>query len=322
MQTSRFVDDLKKEIAYEKEYKYQVPYDQSEYYKTITGVIADALAKNDSLNPSSFDWFKDFFEFHFEYSMFACTELGRNETALEHLGKAVCYGSIALLQAPKTCGCVPGNNPFLVSNKAVFMASLLLLTQEDNAFETAVAYLIESLNGNNCIIKRGYNKATISWFLLRIFGLFSHREINLHPLLQPKLPREHEEVLAQWDTGDETQIQKFIDVLCEIHLAQAALDLADADLDDDIYNAKYRELYLPAMYAFPFEILVWFKLRERKGLQNPNAFSHPLMNTPIAKFFLALEAPLPKPTALPHAKDLLEKIKVKCPAVEIPPWVP
>ena len=36
IQTQRFVQDLKDEIQYEKKYKYQVPFENSEYYKTLT----------------------------------------------------------------------------------------------------------------------------------------------------------------------------------------------------------------------------------------------------------------------------------------------
>jgi hypothetical protein len=72
---------------------------------------------------------------------------------------------------------------------------------------------------------------------------------------------------------------------------------------------------------FPYEVLVWLKLREKAGLKNPKNFSHPLMNTPIAKMFLSLKEPLPKPSELPFAKELLEKLKEKCPDVEIPEWI-
>jgi len=45
------------------------------------------------------------------------------------------------------------------------------------------------------------------------------------------------------------------------------------------------------------------------------------MNIPIAKMFLELKEPLSKPTELPYAKELLEKLKEKCPDVEVPEWL-
>jgi hypothetical protein len=258
-----------------------------------------------------------------EYSTFAYTELGDQKEAIRHLGYAIGYGKILLQEVPKTCGCFKGRNPFIVSNKAVFMTSLFLLTREDAAFDASVEVMINSLNGKNCIIKKGYNKATISWFVLKLFALYSKKEITLHRLLQPKLETAYEEILQSWDTQDKHELSKMIDILCEFHLVQSSKDLASAIEHDeeDILNHKYRELFLPMLYPFPYEILVWLKLREKAGLENPKTFTHPLMKTPIAKMFLDLKEPLPKPTELPYAKELLEKIQEKCPNVQIPQWL-
>ena len=42
-QTQNFVQDLKDEMQYEKRYKYQVPFEKSEYNKTLTQVIETSL---------------------------------------------------------------------------------------------------------------------------------------------------------------------------------------------------------------------------------------------------------------------------------------
>ena len=130
-------------------------------------------------------------------------------------------------------------------------------------------------------------------------------------------------LLKEWDTTDNKTLDFDIEALCELHLSQAANDLADADAhyEDDIYNLRYRELFIPALYILPYEVLVWLKLRELKGLKNPKTFTHPLMNTPIAKMFLNIKEPLLYPQELPYAKELLEKLKEQCPDVEIPEWL-
>jgi len=322
MQTQRFVEDLKDEIRYEKEYKYLVPFEKSSYYENLSTIISSSL-EDTTLLSGYFNFFKELFSFHCEYSAFVYTELDNNEEALNHLTQAIGYGSILLQEAPKTCGCFKGNNPFIVSNKATFITSLFLLVGENELFKVSVKTLIDSLNGKNCIIKKGYNKATISWFVIKLSSLCSKEEITLHNLLHPILDNKYEDVLKKWDSTDIKEISIMIDTLCEMHLSQATKDLADADehAEDDIMNLRYRELFLPAMYAFPYEILTWLKLREKAGLKNPKTFSHPLMNTPIAKMFLDIKEPLPKPTELPYAKELLEKLKEQCPDVEVPEWL-
>ena len=75
------------------------------------------------------------------------------------------------------------------------------------------------------------------------------------------------------------------------------------------------------MKYYPYIVIGYLAIRKIKGLKNPKTFTHPLMNTPIAKIFLDIKEPLPKPTELPYAKELLEKLKVQCPDVEIPEWL-
>ena len=159
--------------------------------------------------------------------------------------------------------------------------------------------------------------------MLKLFSLYTQEEITLHPLLQPKLEQAYVDALEHWDTTDMYQLQLMVETLCELHLAQATLDLADAEEYgvDDIHNLRYRELFMPALYAFPYEILTWLKLRELKGIKNPKSFTHPLMKAPIAKMFLNIKEPLPKPTELPFAKELLGKLQEQCPNVEIPEWL-
>jgi len=224
MQTKRFVQDLKDEIKYEQEYKYLVPFEKSGYYENFVKIVSTAL-KDNRLLPSYFNLFKDMFSFHFEYSVFAYTELNNKQETLNHLSQSIGYGSILLKEAPKVCGCENGFHPFVVSNKATFMTSLFLLTGEDTVFYLSSKHLIDSLNGKNCIIKKGYNKASISWFVLNLFSLYLKEEITLHRLLQPQLDPKYIDVLENWDTQESKKISLMIDRLCELHLAQATQDL-------------------------------------------------------------------------------------------------
>ena len=318
MLIKRFIQDLNEEFSYEKEAKYQVPYSNGSYYNILTH-HAD-IGVSEEFEREDINTLMGFFSFYFEYSIFSHIKLEDKKERDFHLARAVYYSDIALLQGSNACKCLE-RTPYIISNKATFIMSLQLLVHRYDAFKNMADHLIDSLNGDNCIIKKGYRNATISWFLLKLCSLYSGKEITLHKSLQPNDRYGYDKILNTWNSEDTTIVLKNIDILCDLHLVQAELDLADADLDDDIHNVKYRELFLPALYIFPFEVITWLKLRELKGLKSPTEFSHPLMNTPIAKMFLDLKEPLPKPKDLPYARELLVKLKEKCPNIEIADWV-
>jgi hypothetical protein len=292
---------------------YQISYD---------GFKKMVQEKNNAINEWELPWLFEIGMYHYEYSFYAKLHLGNETLWKEHLTLAVNYASVALTTTAQSCGCYEERNPFIIMNKATFMMSMVLLTSSEKEFDTIGNYLIDSLNGDGCIIKRGYGKATVSWFVLKLYSLYANKEITLNPLLQPKDTYGYSKILDNWDTTDIKEITLYIELLCEVHIVQA-------QKDDDIYlkikddpeDLTYRELFLVSSYFLPYEVLTWLKLREKAGLKNPKTFSHPLMNTAIAKMFLSLKEPLPKPTELPYAKELLEKLQEKCPDVEIPEWL-
>ena len=140
------------------------------------------------------------------------------------------------------------------------------------------------------------------WFLLSILSPESLDGIESETFKVP-----YAQVLSSWNTPDSILTEQHLSLLCEAHVVAMTEE-------DGMFSH-------PLTALFPYEILVWLKLRERAGLKNPKSFTHPLMHTPIAKMFLEIKEPLPKPTELPYAKALLEKLKEKCPEVEIPQWL-
>ena len=314
---------LKKEFKGEQGFKYSVPFENAEFYRICLGHMESHLASGHVADAVYFRWFQDLAFLHFEYSVYMLYSSNEKVKSLEHLSAFSSYGELIIRDGSQSCNCLEGMAPYIVSNKAVLIVATFLLFDQKENFSMGSQYLIDSLNGKNCIIKKGYNKATISWFVLKLFSLYTQEEITLHPLLQPKLEQAYVDALEHWDTTDMYQLQLMVETLCELHLAQATLDLADAEEYgvDDIHNLRYRELFMPALYAFPYEILTWLKLRELKGIKNPKSFTHPLMKTPIVKMFLDIKEPLPKPTELPYAKELLGKLQEQCPNVEIPEWL-
>jgi hypothetical protein len=104
----------------------------------------------------------------------------------------------------------------------------------------------------------------------------------------------------------DTEIDYLVSLLCETHI--------ELSKEDEFFSN-------PMVKIFPYEILLWLKLREKSGLKNPKRYSHPMMNTPLTKMFMDISEPLHKPKKLPLAKMLLEKLKQKCPQIKVPDWV-
>ena len=319
------LDKYKKIMEYEFEdtFKYADRLEDARAYQiSYDGFKKMVEEKNNTINEWDLPWLFEIAIFHYEYSYYAKFHLKNQLLCKEHLSLAVNYASVSLTTTAQSCGCYNERNPFIIMNKSTFMMSMILLTSSEKEFDSIGNLLIDSLNGDGCIIKRGYTKATLSWFVLKLYSLYAKKEITLNPLLQPKDTYGYSKVLENWDTTDINEITLYIDLLCEIHITQAQKDDdIYLEIKDDPDDLTYRELFLVSSYFLPYEVLTWLKLREKAGLKNPTEFSHPLMNTPIAKMFLELKEPLPKPTELPYAKELLEKLKEKCPDVEVPEWL-
>lgn len=150
-----------------------------------------------------------------------------------------------------------------------------------------------------------------SWFLLDLYGKAYDREYNRAHAERPEKMIPYDTVLQAWDTIDIKKVDQLVYLLCEHHVTQTKEETSEEEYF--AFNAFF-ELY-------PYEILSWLKLREKKGLPNPKSFSHLLMNTPIAKFFLQLKTPIERPQQLSYVKTLLEEFKKVCSNVEVTPWM-
>jgi len=201
---------------------------------------------------------------------------------------------------------------FLNMQNIVPLITISFLSQEKEISKILIEDVINSVNAKNSIIERGLPDALSSWFTLEIFSICFNITINKKIANYPRKDNfiHYQNILDKWNTNDIIEVEQMIYFLIELH-----------GLNVEKENRKYDTTLLYATTFFPFEILAWLKLREKAGLKNPTEFSHPLMNTPIAKMFLELKEPLPKPTELPYAKELLEKLKEKCPDVEVAEWL-
>jgi hypothetical protein len=200
----------------------------------------------------------------------------------------------------------------------LFLANHIINNDWQSTEETLDAY-IASINGNSTIIGYGHPEHQEAWFILDLSAkVFGKTYDNTRAYLAEEYEL-FEEVLKVWDSEDTKTMLILVEKLCERHLLINRIALQDRyDKEEDGEGVMYVNVH---NFIFPYEILAWLKLREKAGLKNATEFSHPLMNTTIAKMFLDIKEPLPKPRELPFAKELLEKLKEQCPDVEIPEWL-
>ena len=176
-------------------------------------------------------------------------------------------------------------------------------------------YCVDSLNAENCIIKRGQPDAVIAWFTLKLLSKVFNIEIDKRKPFYPSAEKfkHYKLLLEHWDIEDMIEMEKLVYLLCELHI------LADEYINDRFQNYVDEEVAT----LFPYQVIIWLKLREYKNLQNPKNFSHPLMNTPIVKKLLKIDEPLPTPQPQEDLVVFLNKLQEMCPDndVEIPTWL-
>lgn len=312
---------LEEEFTSEKKYKYQDEFIKNRDYEIDIQRIEEELgSKDESIDSVYFQWILRLSIFHFEYAIYLKVKKEDDLSVKKHLSLFNQYSFTCLKYASESFDCFEVKKPFIIQNKATFILSSLLLSNEIKQFNEIAEYLINSLNGQSSIIKKGYKNSTISWFILKLYSLYSEKEIITNKLLLPKEKFPYKEILKNWDTEDQNEIDKYIELLCDSHISQSKLDY-DIHLEEieegDFFGLKYKELFLVSLYQLPFEVLFLLKLRKLKGLKKQTEFSHPLMNTDIAKMYLEIKEPLPQPKELPYAKELILKIKKKCPNIRL-----
>ena len=205
------------------------------------------------------------------------------------------------------------------SRKMVEIVPMLFpfsLANDWEEMEEILNLIVDSLNAKNCLVERGQHEAHIAWFTLKLLANVFEKEISRKPIPPNKKKFSHyQSVLDNWNIDDILEIDKMSFLLCELHLTS------------NEYNTREYEYFFDENYSMllPYEVIIWLKLREYKGLKNPKTFSHPLMQTPIIKNFLRIDTiKLPEPQCDPELKVFLEdKLSVMCPDndIEIPKWL-
>jgi|GEM_PF-6157039 len=253
--------------------KYQVPIESSDYY--AIHLQSEKLFKDLSyrLNGLAFKSVYELFELHFEYALFCHYKLQNREQAIKHLALANTYGAFAVSYGNDYASKVDNPQPFIPMNKGTLILASLILGNQPEKAKLVGHNFLSSLNKESVIIKRGQASAHIGWFIMALFIKKYDLELNLHKAFFPKEFELFEEVLEHWDTEDPVLLEKMVIILADNHLAEAKISSA-VNLDNiENHTANFSELFLPGLYLLPYELLVWFKLREWQGLKTYRLFN-------------------------------------------------
>ena len=314
---------LKKAISYQEEFykkykdwKYTQSYKECSFLTSYTEDMQDI--KSFEINNYFLHILQDLALYHMEYSQFLSYANSLNIQDIEHLKISNQYATIMLYTMSQTHSCICPAPSIWMKNGGFFF-SLTILSSTKKNIEKIGDILIDSINGDNSVIGYGHPEHTKAWFILDLYCKVFSKNYSEERAYLPDDYIDFKNILNVWDTTDLITVELLVYALCELHLNENITTLKKhIEQEEDGEAVEYVDVNT---FIIPYEVLAWLKLRELKGLKNPTKFSHPLMKTPIAKMFLNIKEPLPKPTELPYAKELLEKLKERCPDVEVPEWL-
>jgi hypothetical protein len=242
--------------------------------------------------------------------------------ALEHYKRATAYAYLTVALFVSERKCENGGDGGLWCDRVTELISRSLITGWEEEYVRLNEWIIESINYGRSdtptggvdalFFATGSELCKTSWFLLDLYCKAYSREYNMDNAEYTKNMTPYDKVIENWDNDNIEEVEKLVYILCEHHIMQTEEEKKEEDYF--AFNGFDYELY-------PYEILSWLQLRENRGLNNPNKYTHPLMNTPIVKFFLGLERPLDKPKTLPYVKILVQEFKKVCPKLEVSKWL-
>jgi hypothetical protein len=256
--------------------------------------------------------------YHTEYFLFLSQKNVLGKEDIFHFQQSTAYSDILVETIVSSDYCYKHKPSVWMKNAGLFLSHKMINGKVED-IKSFIVFYIGSLEGTNSIFGYGHPKHHDAWFLIDLGVKYFNLDYSQDYAYLPEEYSEYETLLQNWDNEDMNTITIFVEMFCERKLHQALEVLKDYVAREAEGDAI--EFVDITTFLYPYEILAWLKLREKAGLKNPIEYTHPLMNTPIAKMFLELKEPLEKPTELPYAKELLEKLKEKCPNVEIPEWL-
>ena len=291
---------LLKEYKSDNNWKFPKDNEDCKFIKEEINVFYNSLIKK--INVHFVDFFEDLSIYSLDKTIYSLVHIKDKKKSQQELSEASMYGYNAIHYGNKMCTCFPSNPSLEMHRSVILWATTIISKHWDEAYKIGND-LIASVNAEKCIIKRGDSEAHSAWFLLELYTFISDKVIDKRKALYPDKLYPYDEVLKNWDTKDLKEVDKLAYLLSDAHLM--------------VNDKNHNLLKMSFIQIFPYEIIAWLSIRDKMGLKNPTAFTHPLMNTQIAKMFLDIKEPLKKPKELPFSDELIAKLKEKYPDKEI-----
>ncbi len=262
--------------------------------------------ENDKFSENAFMFaFENLALYSYDRAIYFLIEQKSKEKFFEYFFLYSYYSYIAIHESSKGCKCLKGIPDIKMKRATHLFASTIISLDWDKA-QLVGNDLINSLNAEGCIIRRGKSDALQAWFVIELFSKTFDVEINKRRALYPKDFSIYGDILKVWDSENLVEIDKHIYNLCDLHLTKHGKDKEE----------ELQLLEIPSLLLFPFEVIAWLRLREYKGLKNPQEFTHPLMHEPMTKTLLGLNEPLQEPNEVPFLNEFLTYVYNHCPEME------
>ncbi|WP_123774169.1 hypothetical protein [[Flexibacter] sp. ATCC 35103] len=188
------------------------------------------------------------------------------------------------------------NPPSLAFDKFGYWLANCLSQKRYTESETLLKIINKGLNTN--FINGGVNFKPATWFIIEIANKGYNNTIDYSQYNYPENMGVYQEALKNWNTNDLNLLDNIVSKLCDYHLSQASYG------DDE--NSIEIQFGQDNWFVYAFEILTWLSIREMVGLQNPEKFSHPLMDLELNKLTNESDS-FPKN----ELSELFEKVMVR-----------
>ncbi len=312
MERSQFVLDLvsKKDSFYREksDWIFSDEQNQSGLWESFTWLLDNMYTQDD---PTLSDTILlRFAGWYLHYAQYAWARLGDKALQKKSFADAgwCAYQSIrVLVEVGRIRGRI--NLGFSSGDMMHWWTNLLLSGWYEEADEI-MQYTLASTNDsdNQGVMGEGGNSLdTSSFFLMELYCLWKKKPFDRddfdHPLDNGlDTPFIYDEVLPHWNTKDLQQVDDLVSVMADYHLTRTI----EQDEDTDEEDQDHFEFSHPHHWLYPFEILAWLKVRSMSGLSNPDQYTHPLMNQPLAEPIT--DAPLPRPTNHKETNQILDLV--------------